>query len=191
MPQTKERRRATAKILIEQRKARTPQQQLEKLNAMFGVGKGAQKERNRLIKMAAMLLFPFFLFSQNSTTQATLDYDGGSLIIVKCPLPSGPCDEQAYCITDTKRVWLDADSYSSSPGAKWSSPSQIRGAYPHHSWTVELWETQPIQQITYTIWAEGHNESTNKPVSIWLKCRKTREGDKNHFDLLEATVMQE
>lgn len=136
------------------------------------------------------LFFPFFLQGQQTVTQTTYDEPNGSLIIVKCELPSGPCTENAYCI-DIKRVWLDADSYSSSPGAKWSSPSQIRGAYPHHSWTVELWETQPVSQISYTIWAEGHNESTNKPVSIWLKCRKTREGDKNHFELLEVSVMQE
>lgn len=143
----------------------------------------------------------FFLvasFLQAQDTQTTYDAASGTLTIVKCAdnatIVAGKtvgCDEQAYCITDTKRVWLDADSYSSSPGARWTSPSQIRGAYPHHSWTVELWETEPISQVSYTIWADGYNEQTNQPVSIWLKCRKTREDTKNIHELIEAHVMQE
>lgn len=51
MPQTKESKQKQAKILLEQRAQRTPQQQIELLDQKFGVGVGAKKERARLTKM--------------------------------------------------------------------------------------------------------------------------------------------
>ena len=51
MPQSKEQKQKNAKILIEQRKARTNQEQIELLDKKFGVGQGAKKERARLAKL--------------------------------------------------------------------------------------------------------------------------------------------
>ena len=51
MPQTKEQKRKTAKILLEKRAQLTPAEQIAKLDNKFGVGKGAKKERARLTKM--------------------------------------------------------------------------------------------------------------------------------------------
>lgn len=48
MPQTKEQKVKNAKILLDNRAKLTPQEQLAKLDKMFGVGQGAKKERNRL-----------------------------------------------------------------------------------------------------------------------------------------------
>jgi hypothetical protein len=50
MQQTKEQKQQSAKILIETRNQRTPQQQIALLDTKFGVGKGAKKERARLAK---------------------------------------------------------------------------------------------------------------------------------------------
>ena len=48
MPQTKEQRQRAAKILLEQRTQRTPQEQLNNLDSILGIGIGATKERRRL-----------------------------------------------------------------------------------------------------------------------------------------------
>ena len=48
MPQSKEQKQKTAKILIEQRNKRTNQEQIKLLDEKFGVGQGAKKERKRL-----------------------------------------------------------------------------------------------------------------------------------------------
>ena len=49
--QARAERRARAEELAEERAKRTPQQQLTRLDEMFGKGKGAQKERARLAKV--------------------------------------------------------------------------------------------------------------------------------------------
>jgi len=53
MPNTKENKRAGAIQRQEARASRTPQEQLKRLDAMFGEGKGARRERARL--MASLL----------------------------------------------------------------------------------------------------------------------------------------
>lgn len=48
--EAKEDRRQRAEALAEARAKRTPQQQLNRLDSMFGNGQGARKERARLQK---------------------------------------------------------------------------------------------------------------------------------------------
>ena len=48
--QARDERRAKAEELVENRAKRTPQQQLTRLDEMFGKGNGARKERARLAK---------------------------------------------------------------------------------------------------------------------------------------------
>jgi hypothetical protein len=47
----REGRRKLAEALAEERAKRTPQQQLARLDEMFGKGKGATKERAKLAKL--------------------------------------------------------------------------------------------------------------------------------------------
>lgn len=49
-PSRKEQRRENAARLAEERAKRSPQQQLDRLDKMFGKDQGAKKERARLLK---------------------------------------------------------------------------------------------------------------------------------------------
>ena len=49
----KEAARKRAKEMAEERAKRTPQQQIERLDQMFGKGEGAKKERAKLAKQIA------------------------------------------------------------------------------------------------------------------------------------------
>ena len=50
MKRSKQQKREDAQKLLKERAKRTDQQQLARLDTMFGEGKGAQKERARLLK---------------------------------------------------------------------------------------------------------------------------------------------
>ncbi len=147
----------------------------------------------RLARIPLLLFLSLSLYAQprEIDVQATYDESSGTLIVVTCGrIIDGiamPCDEQHYTITSMQSIWLH-DDYSSSPPAKWSTPSQIKGAYPFHSWSVELWETMPVWQISYTRWYKAVDKY-GCPVDVWLKCRKTREGSVNHYALLDVSVV--
>jgi len=50
-PGRKEQRRKDSEQWAEERAKRSPQQQLDRLDTMFGKGNGAQRERARLLKV--------------------------------------------------------------------------------------------------------------------------------------------